>query len=104
MISTERSVVERPAVLVPWTLLRATTAVPFVISTGAQRSGEICGFLPIATLLRHFDWEHAALKLKERLCAKHFQEEDRWTADLSTTLRSGRDDKGEGGASREKSC
>jgi hypothetical protein len=27
----------------------------------AQRSGEICGFLPIATLpFRHFDWEHAA--------------------------------------------
>jgi hypothetical protein len=23
-----------------------STAIPFVISTGAQRSGEICGFLP----------------------------------------------------------
>jgi hypothetical protein len=39
----ERSAVERTAVFVPWTLLRTTTALPFVISTGARRSGEICG-------------------------------------------------------------
>src|SRR5271168_2200620 len=45
----ERSVVERSAVLVPWTLLRATTALPFVISTGAQRSGEICGFFSLSS-------------------------------------------------------
>ena len=31
----------------------------------------------------------------------HFQERTADTADLSTTLRSGRDDKGEGGASGE---
>src|ERR1700677_5102227 len=41
--STERSLVERFAVLVPSALLRATTALPFVISTEEQRSGEICG-------------------------------------------------------------
>jgi hypothetical protein len=28
---------------IPRHLLRATTALPFVISTGAKRSGEICG-------------------------------------------------------------
>src|SRR6202453_3446480 len=69
----ERSAVERSAVFHPWTVnpvhndpplchldrseaqwrdlrsfvpglpLRATTTLPFVISTGAQRSGEICG-------------------------------------------------------------
>src|SRR5580658_3436326 len=33
-----------------------------------------------------------------------FPGKDRWTADLSTTLRSGRDDKGEGGASIECGC
>jgi hypothetical protein len=31
---------------------------------------------------------------------KHFHERTAETADLSTALRSGRDDKGEGGASR----
>ena len=35
---------------------------------------------------------------------KTFPGKDRWTADLSTTLRSGRDDKGEGGASIECGC
>src|ERR1700735_3855065 len=35
---------------------------------------------------------------------KHFQERTADTADLSTTLRSGRDDKGEGGASSNSSC
>jgi hypothetical protein len=37
---------------------------------------------------------------------KTFPREDRWTADLSTTLlrSSGRDDKGEGGASIEYGC
>ena len=29
----------------PWFKLRFITPLPFVISTGAQRSGEICGFL-----------------------------------------------------------
>jgi hypothetical protein len=33
--------VERSAVSSPWPLLRAITTLPFVISTGAQRSGEI---------------------------------------------------------------
>jgi putative endonuclease len=35
---------------------------------------------------------------------KHFQARTADTADLSTTLRSGRDDKGEGGASIECGC
>ena len=35
---------------------------------------------------------------------KHFQARTADTADLSTALRSGRDDKGEGGASRDSSC
>jgi hypothetical protein len=35
--------VERSAVILPKPLHRATTTLPFVISTGAQRSGEICG-------------------------------------------------------------
>src|ERR1700729_2819304 len=35
---------------------------------------------------------------------KHFQERTADTADLSTPLRSGRDDKGEGGASSNGSC
>src|ERR1700728_1146947 len=35
---------------------------------------------------------------------KTFPGKDRWTADLSTTLRSGRDDKREGGASIECGC
>ena len=39
----ERSAVERSAVAHPRPRLRATTPLPFVISTGAQRSGEICG-------------------------------------------------------------
>jgi hypothetical protein len=35
----------------PIPLARAITTVPFVISTEAQRSGEICGFLsPLVTL------------------------------------------------------
>src|SRR6202453_2141419 len=38
------------------------------------------------------------------ICRKTFPGKDRWTADLSTALRSGRDDKGEGGASRDSSC
>jgi hypothetical protein len=38
------------------------------------------------------------------LVEKHFQGRTADTADLSTTLRSGRDDKGEGGASSEGSC
>jgi hypothetical protein len=40
------------------------------------------------------------------LCRKHFQEQDRWTADLFTALlrSSGRDDKGEGGALRDSRC
>jgi hypothetical protein len=35
---------------------------------------------------------------------KHLHERTADTADLSTTLRSGRDDKGEGGASSNSSC
>jgi hypothetical protein len=37
--------VEGPAVLVQQQLPRNVTALPFVISTGAKRSGEICGCL-----------------------------------------------------------
>jgi hypothetical protein len=40
----ERSVVERSAVLSPGPLLRTTTPLPIVISTGAKRSGGTCGF------------------------------------------------------------
>src|ERR1700684_617498 len=39
----ERSVVEKSAVVLPKPPHRATTTLPFVISTGAKRSGEICG-------------------------------------------------------------
>ena len=35
---------------------------------------------------------------------KTFPGKVRWTADLSTTLRSGRDDKGEDGAASDSSC
>src|ERR1700722_15792578 len=42
----------------------------------------------------------------DTLCRKTFPGKDHWTADLSTTLlrSSGRDDKGEGGASIECGC
>jgi hypothetical protein len=53
--STERSLVERFAVLVPSALLRATTALPFVISTEAQRSGEICGPRSLCSTPGHDD-------------------------------------------------
>jgi hypothetical protein len=35
--------VERSAVCLSLTLMRTIATLPFVISTGAQRSGEICG-------------------------------------------------------------
>src|ERR1700677_2095823 len=38
------------------------------------------------------------------LSKNNFEDKYRWTADLSTALRSGRDDKGEGGASGDNSC
>jgi hypothetical protein len=53
-------------------------------------------------------WEREPAKVSRyaSLCRKHFQERTADTADLSTTLlrSSGRDDKGEGGASGDGSC
>ena len=47
--------------------------------------------------------ETAAPSTALRSVEKHSQEGTADTADLSTTLRSGRDDKGEGGASSDSS-
>jgi hypothetical protein len=46
----------------------------------------------------------ATVVAEQDLVEKDFQEETAENADLSTTLRSGRDDKGEGGASSNSRC
>ena len=46
----------------------------------------------------------ATVVAEQDLVEKHFQDEIAENADLSTALRSGRDDKGEGGASGESGC
>src|ERR1700722_15046505 len=132
--STERSLVERFAVLVPSTLLRATTTLPFVISTEAQRSGEICGPRSLYSApghdgppLCHLDRSAAKWRdlrssgsvlemvfdravpsvLTQHAPSSNGEGEGCYrekTADLSTTLRPGRDDKGEGGTSGETRC
>jgi hypothetical protein len=67
----------------PSPLLRTITTLPFVISTGAQRSGEICG--SSGPFLEMFS---CALR-------KNVPKKEHPHRDLSTALRSGRDDKGE---------
>jgi hypothetical protein len=67
----ERSVVGRSAGLPQPPMLRKTTTLPFVISTGAKRSGEICG--PAVPSWECFSTERNSLrnKLGRVLDTKH---------------------------------
>jgi hypothetical protein len=73
----------------PGSLLRAITALPFVISTGAQRSGEICGSAVSS-------WKCFLMRCGKNIPKKEHPHRDLSTTLRSTTLRFGRDDKGKG--------